>query len=50
MGCPEGRSPSGGGLGVSPRYNFHPLPGQEGGRGMVEKVFFITLLECWRRR
>ena len=38
-GCSEGRSPFDGGLGVSPRYNFHPLPGQEGGRGMVGKGF-----------
>ena len=28
-----------GGLGVSPRFNLHPLPGQEGGRGMVEEGF-----------
>ena len=39
MGSPEGHHPSGGGLGVSPSYNFHPLPGQERGRGMVEKGF-----------
>ncbi|MBF8268221.1 MAG: hypothetical protein HW388_1729 [Dehalococcoidia bacterium] len=38
-GSPEGLSPFGGGLGVSPRCHFHPLPVQEGGRGMVEKGF-----------
>ena len=40
----EGRSPFGRGLGVSPRYNLHPLPDQEGGRGMVEKGLSST---CW---
>ncbi|MBI2872982.1 MAG: helix-turn-helix transcriptional regulator [Chloroflexi bacterium] len=39
-GCPEGRSPFGGGPDLS-GYNFYPLPGQEGG---WSKEFFITLL------
>ena len=35
----EGRSPFAGSLRVSLRYKFIPLPGQEGGQGMVERVF-----------
>jgi hypothetical protein len=30
-GVCRGAKPLAGGLGVSPRYNFFPLPGQEGG-------------------
>ena len=44
-GSSEGRSPFDRALGVSPRCGFHPLPSQEGGRGMVE-VAFVTQLEC----
>ena len=39
MGCAEGRSPFAGSLRVSLRYNFFPLPGQEGGQGDGRKGF-----------
>ena len=32
-------APFGRGLGVSPRYNLSPLPGQEGGQGDGRKGF-----------
>ena len=35
-GSAEGHNPSAGGTGVSPDFFLHPLPGQEGGRGIVE--------------
>jgi hypothetical protein len=38
-GCAEGLRPSAGSLRVSLRYEFFPLPDQEGVRGMVERVF-----------
>ena len=28
-----------GGLGVSPRFNFYPLPGKEGGKGDGSKAY-----------
>ena len=54
----EGEAPSNGGLWVSPKYAFHPLPGQEGGvprrklgEGDGRKGFFITLLKTpWSSR
>ena len=36
MGSAEGLRPFAGGLGVPPRYNFLPLPDQEGGQGDAE--------------
>ena len=38
-GSPEGRSPFGGGLGVSPRYNFHPLLARKGAWRCSKRVF-----------
>ena len=42
-GSPEGRSPIGGGLGVSPRYNFHPFLAGKGAGG-CSKGFFSNLV------
>ena len=47
-GSPEGPSPFGGGLGVSPRYNFHPLPARKGAGQMLDKGFQQPLAGCGR--
>jgi len=44
MGCTEGQSPFVGSLRVSLRYNFFPIPGEEGGSGGWSKGFFSSLL------
>ena len=38
-GSPEGRSPFGWGLGVSPGYNFHPFLARKGSRRCSKRVF-----------
>jgi|GEM_PF-4647310 len=43
-GSAEGQSPFGGGLGVSPRYTFYPLPKAS----VMVKGFFSTLLKANR--
>ncbi len=43
MGCAEGLRPSARSLRVSLRYDFSPLPGQEGGQGDGRKGGVSTL-------
>ena len=51
MGCAEGQSHFAGSLKVFLRCNIFPLPGQGGGRGMVEWVFSTLLAAtCYDRR